>query len=341
MKRVFGYIFATFLMLTLTAELFAQGTQLLREPTISENSIVFVHANDLWKVDRAGGDAIRLTSNIGGESKPHFSPDGSMIAFTGQYDGNSDVYVIPADGGSPQRLTWHPGPDEVTGWTPDGEILFRSTRTARPTQLNRIWKVNTEGDMPEPLPIPRAATGEMSEDGRYLAYNPITFWDPEWRNYRGGQAQPIWIVDLESFELIQTPRTDNERHTDPVWLDGKIFYLSERDFANNIWSYDPEDGAEQQLTFHSDFDAKSLDAGFGMIVYEQGGYLHLLDPETGGSKQLEIHVAGDMSYGRERWESPNAFNLTNASISPTGKRAIFEFRVKSSLYQKKTVPGGT
>lgn len=326
MKRIFGYIFATFLMLTLTAELFAQGTQLLREPTISENSIVFVHANDLWKVDRTGGDAVRLTSNIGGETKPHFSPDGSMIAFTGQYDGNSDVYVIPADGGSPQRLTWHPGPDEVTGWTPDGEILFRSTRTARPTQLNRIWKVNIEGDMPEPLPIPRAATGEMSEDGRYLAYNPITFWDPEWRNYRGGQAQPIWIVDLESFELVQTPRTDNERHTDPVWLDGKVFYLSERDFANNIWSFNPENGEEQQWTFHSDFDAKSLDAGFGMIVYEQGGYLHLLDPENGETEQLEIHVSGDMSYGRERWESPSAFNLTNAAISPTGKRAVFQFR---------------
>ena len=326
MKRILGYFLTTLLMLTLTAELFAQGTQLLREPTVSENSIVFVHANDLWKVDISGGDAIRMTSNIGSESKPHFSPDGSMIAFTGQYEGNSDVYIIPSDGGSPKRLTWHPSTDEVTGWTPSGEVLFRSTRTAHPTQVNRIWMVNTDGGMPEVLPIPRAATGEMSEDGRYLAYNPITFWDPEWRNYRGGQAQPIWIVDMENFGLIQTPRTDNERHTDPVWLDGTVYYLSERDFANNIWSFDPETEEEQQLTFHSDFDAKSLDAGFGMIVYEQGGYLHLLDPESEETEQLEIYVTGDMSYGRTRWEEPSAFSLTNASISPTGKRAIFEFR---------------
>ncbi|MEX2604053.1 MAG: PDZ domain-containing protein [Gracilimonas sp.] len=326
MKRLFSYIFSTIIIFSINAEVFAQGTQLLREPTISETSIVFVHANDLWKVDKTGGDAIRLTSNIGGEGNPHFSPDGSMIAFSGQYDGNSDVYVIPAVGGSPKRLTWHPGADIVNGWTPDGEILFRSTRTARPTQLNKFWKVRPEGGMPEVLPIPRAASGEISEDGKYIAYNPITFWDPEWRNYRGGQAQPIWIVNLENFELVQTPRTDNERHTDPVWLDGVVFYLSERDFANNIWSFNPETGEEKQWTFHTDFDAKTLDAGFGMIVYEYGGYLHLLDPENGETKQLEINVAGDMSYGRTRWEEPSAYNLENAAISPTGKRAVFQFR---------------
>lgn len=326
MKRLFGYTLTLLLTLTFTAELFAQGTQLLREPTISENSIVFVHANDLWKVNKTGGDAVRLTSNIGGESNPHFSPDGNMIAFTGEYDGNSDVFVIPAEGGSPKRLTWHPVDDVVTGWTPDGEILFRSTRTAHPTQLNRIWKVSTEGEMPEVLPVPRAATGEMSADGKYLAYNPITFWDPEWRNYRGGQAQPIWIVSLDKYDLIQTPRTDNERHTDPVWHEGSVFYLSERDFANNIWSFNPETGEEKQWTFHSDFDAKSLDAGFGMIVYEQGGYLHLLNPENGETEQLEIHVAGDMNWGRPRWEEPNAYSLDNAAISPTGKRAVFQFR---------------
>lgn len=326
MKLRFGFFLVVLIFFSFIPELFAQGTQLLREPSISENSIVFVHANDLWKADRKGGVAVRLTSNIGGESNPHFSPDGRRIAFTGQYDGNSDVYLIPSEGGEPERLTWHPGADVVTGWTPDGEILFRSSRDGHPTELNRIWKVNPGGGLPEVLPVPRAASGEMSEDGRYLAYNPITFWDPEWRNYRGGQAQPIWIVDLETFDLLQTPRTDNERHTDPVWLDGVVFYLSERDFANNIWSYHPETGEEKQWTFHTDFDAKTLDAGFGMIAYEQGGYLHLLDPETGETEQLEIHVTGDMSYGRERWEDLNAFSLNNAAISPTGKRAIFEFR---------------
>ncbi len=326
MKQRITFLILTLAFMSIHICAFAQGTQLLREPTISENGIVFVHANDLWKVDKDGGKAIRLTSNIGGENNPHYSPDGSMIAFTGQYEGNSDVYVIPAEGGSPKRLTWHPGSDVVTGWTPEGEVLFRSGRDGHPTQLNRIWKISTDGGNADVLPIPRAATGEMSPDGKYLAYNPITFWDPEWRNYRGGQAQPIWIVNLENYDLIQTPRPDNERHTDPVWYYDQVFYLSERDYASNIWSFDPETGEEKQWTFHSDFDVKSLDAGDGMIVYEQGGYLHVLNPENGNTEQLEIEVSGDMSWGRPRWESPDANDLNNASISPTGKRAIFEFR---------------
>ncbi|WP_340103376.1 S41 family peptidase [Rhodohalobacter sp. 8-1] len=321
-----NFLVTLFIFLIAAPAIFSQGTRLLREPTISDNSIVFVHAYDLWKVNRTGGDATRLTSNIGGEMAPHFSPDGSMVAFTGQYEGNSDVYVVSAEGGSPERLTWHPGTDMVTGWTPEGEILFRSGRDGHPTQTNRIWKVSPDGGTPTVLPIPRAANGDISDDGQHIAYNPITFWDPEWRNYRGGQAQPIWIVDLDSYELVQTPRTDSERHTDPAWLGDEVFYLSERDFANNIWSFNPETNEEKQWTFHSQFDAKNIDAGFGMIVYEQGGYLHLLDPETETTKQLEIHVAGDMSYGRTRWEEPSAFNMDNAEISPTGKRAVFQFR---------------
>ncbi|MFN1835703.1 PDZ domain-containing protein [Balneola sp. MJW-20] len=333
-RVISGLVISVFL----SASGLAQGTQLLREPTISKNSIVFVHANDLWKVNRSGGSATRLTSNIGGENNPHFSPDGTMIAFSGQYDGNTDVYVVPANGGEPKRLTWHPGSDVVTGWTPDGKVLFRSSRTGHPTRTNRIWKVATDGGMPEVLIVPRAAQGEMSDDGKYLAYNPITFWDPEWRNYRGGQAQPIWIVDLESYELVQTPRTDNERHTDPVWYKGKVFYLSERDYANNIWSFDMASGEEKQWTFHADFDVKSLDAGGDMIVYEQGGYLHHLNPATGETKRITVNVTGDMSWGRPRWEDASAFSLSNAEISPTGKRAVFEFRGEIITVPKEEGP---
>ncbi len=299
---------------------------MLRQPTISAEHIVFVHANDLWRVGIDGGDAVRLTSNIGGETVPHFSPDGSMIAFTGQYGGNSDVYVIPTNGGEPKRLTWHPGADNVTGWTPDGNILFRSGRAGYPTALNQFWSVAPNGGTPEMFPIHRAAFGEVSEDGNHVAYTPITFWDPEWRNYRGGQAQPIWIVDLDSYDLVQTPRTDNERHTDPVWHGDEVFYLSERDFANNIWSYNINTGVEKQWTFHSAFDVKSIDTGGGKIVYEHEGYLNLLDPETGETDRITVNVRGDMSWGRERWEEPSAFSLANAALSPTGKRAIFETR---------------
>ncbi len=319
------YTLITFFIYLLNP-LFSQGTQLLRQPTISAESIVFVYANDLWKVDRTGGDAIRLTSNIGYESAPHFSPDEKMIAFTAQYDGNTDVYVIPADGGTPKRLTWHPGGDFVQGWTPEGKVLFRSGRKGKPTQTSQFYTISTEGGLPKAMDIPRAAFGEISSDGKHLAYVPITFWDPEWRNYRGGQAMPIWIVDLATKELLRTPQPTQERHLDPVWFQDKVYYLSERDYASNIWMFDPITKAEKQLTFHKKFDTKSLDACKDAIVYEQGGYLHLLDPMAGTTMQLEINVKGDMSFARSRWENVAANDLRNPNVSPNGKRAIFEHR---------------
>lgn len=304
----------------------AQGTMLLREPTISDSEIVFVYANDLWRVGVDGGEAVRLTSNIGGETKPHFSPDGSMIAFTGQYDGNADVYIIPRTGGEPKRLTYHPSSDNVTGWTPQGEVLFNSGRASVPTKESKFYKIAVQGGQPEPLPIPRAVNGEISADGKMIAYQQISFWDPEWRNYRGGQAKPIWIVDLQNYDLIETPQTDNERHTSPVWMNGVVYFLSERDYANNIWSFNPKTKELLQHTFHSDFDVKNLDAHDGVIVYEQGGYLHLLNPEDNTTRQLEIQVKGDMNWASPRWVEASAGQLQNPQISPTGKRAIFEFR---------------
>ncbi len=319
--------FIVLVMLMPVLQAGAQGTMLLRQPTISDTQIAFVYANDLWIVARDGGDARRLTSNEGQESLPHFSPDGKYIAFTGQYDGNTDVYVIPTEGGQPERLTWHPVADNVTGWTPDGQyILFASAREAVPTMESKIFRISRKGGMEEALVIPRAVAGEISEDGKYIAYQQIGFWDPEWRNYRGGQAKPIWIVDLNDYSLQMTPQTDNERHTDPVWLNKIVYFLSERDYANNVWSYNPATRELKQQTFHKDFDVKSLDAGGGQIVYEQGGYLHLLDPSTGNLRQLAINVRGDFHWARERWEDVKPTSLVNASLSPTGQRALFEYR---------------
>ncbi|GAB5528010.1 MAG: S41 family peptidase [Roseivirga sp.] len=316
-------------------DLSAQGTRLLRQPTISDQSIVFVYANDLWIVDRNGGKANRLTSNAGGETSPHFSKDGKMIAFTGQYDGNADVYVIPSTGGEPKRLTWHPGGDNVTGWTADGKVLFSSGREGRPTQESKFFKVGLDAGMPEALSVPRGVDGQVSADGKHIAYQQISFWDPEWRNYRGGQAKPIWIMDMKNYDLKMTPRTDNERHTSPVWLNGIVYYLSERDFASNVWSYNPKTGKDKQLTFHIDFDVKNLDAGGGMIVYEQGSYLHTMNPATGVSKQLNIEVAGDMNWGRPRWVTASSNQLLNANLSPSGKRAVFEYRGEIISVPKK------
>lgn len=315
---------------------YSQGTMLLRQPTINNTHISFVYANDLWIVPKEGGDAKRLTSNEGQESLPHFSPDGKWIAFTGQYDGNTDVYVIPAEGGQPERLTWHPGADNVTGWTPDGEsILFASSREGVPTQESKIYKIKRTGGMEEALEIPRAVAGEISDDGKYIAYQQIGFWDPEWRNYRGGQAKPIWIVDMKNFSLKMTPQADNERHTDPVWVNNTVYFLSERDYANNVWSYKPATNELKQLTFHSDFDCKSLDAGGGQIVYEQGGYLNILNPANGNSKRLPPLPIGHLHRRTLRVVLPFGHHQQMAEYPtclPTHPRFLFQSADQFSFY---------
>ena len=328
-------LFSLFIFLSFSSISISQGTQLLRQPTLSDDAVVFIYANDLWKADRAGGAAIRLTSNEGAESAPHFSPDGSMIAFTAQYGGNSDVYVIPANGGSPKRLTWHPTNDRVEGWTPDGDIIFGSGRMGHPTETFSLFQVSLDGGLPKPLNVTRAAYGEMSEDGTHIAYTPINSWDPEWRNYRGGQAMPIWIQNVQTGATTKTPRLDGERHLYPTWIGKKIYYLSERDYASNIWSYDTESQQEEQITFHKVFDVKSLDAHGQDIVYEQGGYLHIINPASKKSAQLNIDVKGDMNFARERWETVRANQLSNARLSPNGKRAIFEHRGEIITLPKK------
>jgi len=313
--------------LFLFTSLIAQGTMLLRNPAVSETHIVFTHADDLWVVDRAGGEARRLTTAMGSELNPRISPDGQWVAFTGQYDGNMDVFIIPIEGGEPVRLTWHPGADVVQDWMPDGNsVIFMSGRGGYPTANTHFYTVSVDGGTPDRLPVPFAFAGSVSPDGRKMAYQPYRFWDPEWRNYRGGQAQPIWILDMVNHELVQTPRTDGERHTSPVWIGNTVYYLSERDYANNVWSFNTSNNEERQLTFHADFDVKNLAAGGGILVYEQGGYLHELNPVSGESKQLEIHVRGDLNWARPRYTDVSSTQLVNARLSPTGQRAVFEHR---------------
>ncbi len=303
----------------------AQGTRMLRDPDVGPNYIVFVHANDIWLVGRDGGDALRLTSSDGAETGPAFSPDGSWIAFTGQYGGNTDVFLIPATGGDPRRLTWHPGADVVQGWTPDGKILFQSSRAGQPTRLWQLYTVGVEGGFPQMLDLPQAYQAEMSADGDWIAYQEIGYWDPEWRNYRGGQAQPVGVVSTNDWDR-STPPWEGERHMAPVWLDGVVYYMSERDWASNVWSWNPRSNQENQHTFHTDFDVKSLGAGHGVVVYEQAGYLHELTPASGATRQLVINVARDLNWARPRWEDVPATGLRDARLSATGKRALFEYR---------------
>ncbi len=175
----------------------AESTRLLRHPDVSDRHVVFSYGSDLWIVARDGGDARRLTSSPGIESDPRFSPDGRLVAFSAQYDGNTDVYVVPVDGGSPERLTWHPSADLARGWTHDGaHVVFASGRTSAPFPYAQFWTVALEGGLPQALPIPRGWRGKFSPDGHRFAYQLVQSWETEWRNYRGGQCNPIWVIDL-------------------------------------------------------------------------------------------------------------------------------------------------
>jgi tricorn protease len=303
-----------------------EPTRLLRSPAISATRIAFAYANNIWVVERAGGTARRLTSFQGQTTNPHFSPDGQTIAFTGTYAGNSDVYTVPADGGEPRRLTWHPGGDAVQGWMPDGKsIVFASSRaTWAPSGAPRFWTVPADGGVEQPLPLPRAYQGKISPDGSKVAYRMNTSWDEERRNYRGGQNRPVWIVDLKTFDLVSPPWTDSH-DKDPVWVGETVYFLSDRDGVHNIWSYEPASKKLAQVTTFTDFDVKTLNSGPGMIVFEQGGQVHSLDPTSGKAQVVNIRATGDFPWMMPRWEDVTS-RMSNIALSPTGRRVVAEAR---------------
>jgi tricorn protease len=312
------------LLLLLLPSLLNAQTLLLRQPTVSEKQIAFAYGGNIWIVDRAGGDARRITSFQGEESNPRFSPDGKWIAFSGQYGGASDVYVVPTEGGEPKRLTWHPGPDEVTGWTPDGkQVVFISGR-ANVGGVTRFYTVSVDGGFPTALPMPRGFQGSFSPDGKRFAYRMPNAWDEEWRNYRGGQNRPVWIFDLASHEVVSPPWTDS-KDEQPVWVGETVFFLSDRDWAMNVWAYDTRSKQLRQVTKFKDYDVKSLEAGAGAVVFEQAGRIHLMVPKTGESKPVPITVRGDFPWLTPAWKDVSS-RIVNGAISPTGKRAVFEAR---------------
>lgn len=300
-------------------------TLLVRQPDISDTQIVFTYGNDLWIVDRQGGEAERLTSFPGSETHPKFSPDGQTVAFTGQYDGNTDVYTVPAGGGTPERQTWHPDNDVVRGWTPDGDaIVFESSRTGAPVSVGKFWTISPGGAFPEALPIPRGHRGDYSPDGQYFAYQPISLSDQEWRNYRGGQTRPIWVLNMETYNLEKLP-WDGSNDQNPVWMGDTIYFMSDRTFAMNVYGYDRGTGELTQLTDHAEYDVKELSAGGGMLVYEYGGRIYTLDPQGGSPAAVPITVKGDFPWARPHWEDVGS-QITNAELSPTGVRALVQAR---------------
>ncbi|MGH9901198.1 MAG: S41 family peptidase, partial [Pyrinomonadaceae bacterium] len=301
-----------------------QATLLLQNPTVSRTHVVFVHAGDLWIVGREGGDAERLTTGTGIETDPLFSPDGSMIAFTGEYDGNVDVYVMPAAGGVPQRLTYHPGADVVADWTPDGkQILFRSSRDSYAGYF-RLFTLPVGGGQEGEVPLPRAAEGSFSPDGAHLAYVPHARAFNVWKRYRGGRTTPIWLANLANSSVERVPR-DNSNDFNPMWVGNKIYFLSDRSGPVTLFSYDTGSKKVTQVVRNTGLDIKAAAAGHGAIVYEQFGTLHLLDIDSGKAKQLDVRVVGDMPGVRPRYEKAAA-RIRTAGLSPSGARALFEAR---------------
>jgi tricorn protease len=313
---------------------FAQGTRLLRHPTVSRDQIAFEYAGDLWLVSRNGGQARRITSTQGLEIEPYFSPDGTQIAFSGTVAGNTDVYVVPTSGGNPKRLTYHPGEDRVRGWTPDGRrVIFASARTSAPQQAYvKLWTIGTDGaGLPEQLPMPRAFSSAYSPDGRRVAYEefqtafiPGWYEASMWRHYRGGRTHPISVMNLGDNSVEKLPWT-NSNDTEPMWIGNTIYFISDRNHTANLFAYRTDTKQLTQLTQHDDFDIMTASAGADAIVYEQAGYIHLVDAKSGKSTQLNIEATGDLPWTRPQFKKV-ASMIRNYTLSATGVRAAFEAR---------------
>ena len=325
MKAIF-----TFFALTLLTAGGAETNQLLQRPTINSDKIVFAFAGDLWSVAKSGGTASRLTTGVGVETDPVFSPDGSEIAFTGEYDGNIDVFVVSANGGVPKRLTYHPGPDFAVGWSPDGkDVIFRSGRQSSSRRYTQLFSVPVSGGLPVALPLPMAFSGNFSADGKRIAYSPtpggfgfnyVNF--VSWRRYRGGLATAIWITSMPELNTTKIPR-EGSSDFDPVWVGDQVYFLSDRSGPVTIYRYDPKNGTVKDALKNNGRDIGSLSGGLGGLVYDQFGKIFVFDPKSGKSKQVPIEISADFPEVRPRFENVSR-QIQNTRISATGMRAVIE-----------------
>jgi tricorn protease len=317
---------------------------LMHNPTISAELIVFQFAGDLWKVSRSGGAAIRLTTSPGVESNPYFSPDGEWVAFSGQYDGNRDVYVIPVEGGNPKRLTAHPAAEETLGWTPDGKsVLFTSEMNAD-TSYERLFTVSASGGFPKQLPFPAGVQGSFSPDGKQIAYVPNGKWQQAWKRYRGGQTTPIWIAQLSDSKWKAIPRK-NTNDESPIWVGDAIYYRSDHKGIFGLYRYDLKTGRTTEEVPPSGFDIKSASAGAGSIVYERLGSIHVFDIASKRTSKVPITISGEFPESRTQFKELSRF-VSGTTISPTGQRVVLSarghiFSVPASKGDSRMLSDGT
>lgn len=300
---------------------------MIQNPDVSATQIVFAYAGDLWVVPKEGGTAVKLSSPKGQEFFPKFSPDGSQIAYNANYDGNYDVFVIPSKGGMPVRITNHGMADRLIGWYPDGKnLLFASSMESGKQRFSQFYKVSSKGGLPEKLIIPYSETGSISSDGKKIVYTPRSRAFRTWKRYRGGMNSDIWIFDLEknSAEMIVKNNADNEF---PMWHENKIYYSSDAGTEEraNIWSYNLNTKETKQVTKFTEFDIHFPSLGASDIVFEAGGKLYLLNLNDEKYHEVSINVVTDEITLMPKTENVSKL-IQNISISPDGKRALFEAR---------------
>lgn len=313
-RTMVGAAFAALLLtpLHLPAQPDTSDTRLLQMPAVSRDHIAFVYADDLWISDRDGRNVRRLTSAPGLESHPVFSPDGRTIAYSAQNDAaslgggavGSNIYTIPAQGGEPTRLTWFPGRELVRGWTPDGRAVLFSSQSEVFSRGMKLFTVPAGGGFSSPLPVPSGTEASYSPDGASIAYSPYEDFTTQRKNYRGGAYLRIWILRLKDLAVAEIPQPAGHcNDANPRWMNGLVYFRSDRNGEFNLFSYDPQTREVRQLTHFDDFPVISLNAGGDRVVFEQAGFLHEFDVATGQSGRLKIGVAAELPETRPRFAS--------------------------------------
>ena len=266
-----------------------ENTRLLTQPAASQKHIAFVYDRDLWISNRDGSNPRRLTSHEGVEASPRFSPDGNSIAFSAQYDGNTDVFLMSINGGAPKRLTFHPAQDQVEGFTPDGKsVLFSSSRNVFTNRYRKLYTVSTEGGFPKALPIPNGLRASYSADGSKIAYIPIAERFNQWKNYRGGTCSRVWVYDTSDHSVVMVPQPEGRcNDTDPVFVGNKVYFRSDRNGEFNLYSFDPASKQVSQHTKFEDFPIIRLTETAKDIIFEQAGYLHFFEPQSNAVNQVK------------------------------------------------------
>jgi tricorn protease len=344
MKKVvlFMVLFSfSFIFLSTTSAPAGEGARLLRFPTVHENRVVFTYAGDLYLVDLAGGEgtARKLTNHNGYEMFPRFSPDGKWLAFTAEYDGNREVYLMDAGGGVPKRLTYtaslkrddvsdRMGPNNIVmGWKHDNKhIVFRNRAKEINTLIGQLYLTTVEGDLHRQLPLPRGGFCSFSPDDTKFAYNRIFREFRTWKRYRGGQVDDIWIYD---FKTKKTTNITNHPALDimPMWLDEFIYFLSDRgEFERmNLYVYHITSGETKRLTQFKEFDVKFPSPGKDAIAFENGGYIYLYHTKTGKLQKPVIHIPDDRVHSRGGIRNVKQ-TITSYEPAPDGKHVLLGAR---------------